>query len=218
MGWPVKNERKVTMGGQIFHSKPPDTEVDAQQLFRHTLAAAKTGALTTRTSDSVGTITGQSGHGVTDAQRLDLFWKLADGTYGSRYGCLVGTVASLSIPITGGAGDNLPLDETGNTANTNFWFQVPTEQSFTEVGSNVAGIFAKVLTALAATEMAMVTFADGSGNLANMVLRNATNGGVYIWQVADGVTSPLDGDTATKFFVSHNGAAARDIVVGIASN
>ncbi len=76
-----------------------------------TLAAAKPGRLTTRTSGTVGTLTMESGHGIANAARLDIYWPA-----GRRYGVVVGTVAGLAVPFTGGNGDALPDDETDITA------------------------------------------------------------------------------------------------------
>lgn len=75
------------------------------------LAAAKTGALTTRTSDTAGTLTMTTGHGITDGARIAIF---APST-GCSYLATVGTVSSNSVPFTGAAGDVLPADETAVT-------------------------------------------------------------------------------------------------------
>lgn len=79
--------------------------------FSDPLSAAKTGTLTTRTSDTVGTLTMSADHGITTAAVIDLYW---DG--GVRYGVTVGTVATNSVPFSLGAGDNLPIATTAITA------------------------------------------------------------------------------------------------------
>jgi len=76
-----------------------------------TLPAAKTGQLTTRTDNTTGTLTMAASHGITTAAVIDLYW-----TGGVRYGVVVGTVATNSVPISGGAGDNLPSNLTNITA------------------------------------------------------------------------------------------------------
>lgn len=76
-----------------------------------TLPAAKTGSLTTRTDNTNGTLTMTAGHGITTAATIDLYWE-----GGSRYGVTVGTVATNSVPISGGSGDNLPPATTAITA------------------------------------------------------------------------------------------------------
>ncbi len=74
------------------------------------LAAAKVGALTTRTSGTVGTLTMAAGHGITTGAILDVYWT------GGSCSVTVGTVATNSVPFTAGVGDALPDDETAITA------------------------------------------------------------------------------------------------------
>jgi hypothetical protein len=76
-----------------------------------TLPAAKTGTLSTRTNDTTGTLTMVAGHGLTTGAIIDLYW-----AGGNRYGVVVGTVATNSVPISGGDGDNLPIATTAITA------------------------------------------------------------------------------------------------------
>jgi hypothetical protein len=64
-----------------------------------TLAAAKGGTLTTRTSDTAGTLTMSSGHGITDGQVIDIYWSTGQVTSAT-----VGTVATNSVPFTGATG------------------------------------------------------------------------------------------------------------------
>lgn len=75
------------------------------------LPAAKNGTLTTRTDNTVGTLTMAASHGITTAAVIDLYW-----AGGVRYGVVVGTVATNSVPISLGAGDNLPTQDTVITA------------------------------------------------------------------------------------------------------
>ncbi|MBK9128182.1 MAG: hypothetical protein IPM13_10320 [Phycisphaerales bacterium] len=63
----------------------------------------KRGTLTTRTSDTAGTLTMESGHGIATGNTIHVYW---DG--GKRIGVTVGTVSGTSVPISGGSGDNLP--------------------------------------------------------------------------------------------------------------
>lgn len=76
-----------------------------------TLAVAKTGTLSTRTNDTDGTLTMAASHGITTAAVIDLYW-----SGGRRYNVVVGTVSVNSVPISGGAGDNLPIATTAITA------------------------------------------------------------------------------------------------------
>lgn len=82
---------------------------ELDQGFRIRDTVRKAGTLTTRTSDSVGTLTMDSGHGITTGQGLDLYWDDGDG---ARIGMVVGTVSGDSVPVSGGAGFVLPSAST----------------------------------------------------------------------------------------------------------
>lgn len=75
------------------------------------IPAAKTGTLTTRTDNTTGTLTMQSGHGFNTGDKIALFW-----AGGSQRDVTVGTVSGNSVPISGGTGDNLPAASTAITA------------------------------------------------------------------------------------------------------
>lgn len=92
-----------------------------------TLSAAKTGTLTTRTNNTDGTLTMDSGHGFTTSAVIDLFW-----SGGSRRNVTVGTVSTNSVPISGGSGDNLPTNNTAITA------MLPTQVTFAADGTSTA--------------------------------------------------------------------------------
>lgn len=71
------------------------------------LPAAKAGALTTRASDTAGTLTMDSeSHGIIEGDRIDIYH-----AGGVSYGAAVGEVVTTSVPFTGAAGAVLPLDE-----------------------------------------------------------------------------------------------------------
>jgi len=71
------------------------------------------GELTTRTSATIGTATmDEATHSITTGMTVNVFWDVG-GTPGVRYGVTVGTVAGLSVPFSGGSGDNLPVATSG---------------------------------------------------------------------------------------------------------
>lgn len=74
------------------------------------LPAAKAGTLSTRTDADEGELTLAAGHGVVAGNLLDVYW---DG--GRRYNVLAGVVAGNDVPISGGAGDDLPAQDTALT-------------------------------------------------------------------------------------------------------
>lgn len=96
---------------------PSTVEIDQEMQVNlsQSIAAAKTGTLTTRTDDNTGTITGQSGHGITTASVFDAFWTNADGSVGCQRNIVAGTVSGTSIPFDSGIGDNMPAQDTALT-------------------------------------------------------------------------------------------------------
>jgi parallel beta-helix repeat protein len=81
--------------------------------------------LSVRTSDSAGTVTAPSGHGITTGSYTDVYWGALDAGYNKsfiRRNMLVGTVSGGTIPVSGGFGHVLPAQAsavfvpTSNTA------------------------------------------------------------------------------------------------------
>lgn len=193
----VFNYRKSTIGGKTYVS---ETTVDAELAveFDKNLGAAKEGDLTTRTDNDTGILTMDAGHGITTGARLDVYW-----TGGRRYGMTVGTVATNSVPIDGGTGDNLPVVSTAIVA------MVPAEESVAVTGNNVAAIGVKTNTG----GRAIVVIADGSD--AELAKAEVTSGEDYVWTDQDGTTNPLSGDTVAKVFVSHDDTTGTKNIHGI---
>lgn len=68
-----------------------------------TLPAAQAGTMS-RTSDTAGTLTMATGHGLLEGQVVDIYWAT-----GCCYGATLGVVTVNSIPFTGAAGDAVPV-------------------------------------------------------------------------------------------------------------
>lgn len=156
-----------------------------------TVTAAKAGTLSARTDNDTGTITGPSGHGVVDGDKLDVYW-----TGGHRRNMTVGTVSGTSIPIDGGSGDNLPA------AASSLTFKVPqTEGEWAVTGANVKAIAAK-----ATTYRGVVVVRQSNGTeIAAFVI---PAGESYVWSADSGITNPVTGATIAKATFSHEGADA----------
>lgn len=151
---------------------------------------AQAGALTTRTSASVGTVTMTSGaHTVATGDRVDIYW-----TGGSRYGVTVGTVSGTAVPFTGGAGTDLPVATTAVTV------CVASAADMVVTGSNVVGI------ALSMTVRGTIVIATSGGAECHSVVF-ADGGGAYVWTSQTGVTNPLSGDSVAKVFATQAGTA-----------
>lgn len=155
-----------------------------------TLAAAKTGVLTTRTSATAGTLTMDTGHGITTGAKLDIYW-----SGGSCRNATVGTVSVNSVPFTTASGDALPIATTAITA------QVPISESIVVTGSNVVGYGVGfpsggtcVFAASGPTEVA-----------AAVVLAPNTS---TVWSSTDGGTNPLAGGSITTVRLSQGGVTS----------
>lgn len=167
-----------------------------------TLAAAKAGDLTTRTDDNTGTLTMDSGHGITTGSLLDVYWE-----GGCRRGMTVGTVATNSVPIDGGNGDNLPVVNTEITA------MVPVVHNLLIDGDNVLG-FAFYGQRRAAIDFLETASAYGFG--VDVEEDNSDLSGGYIWDSASGVTNPLAGLDVVEVRMSHgDSGASRTVRVAI---
>lgn len=160
--------------------------------FSQSVAAAKTGQLTTRTDADTGTLTMSGGHGITTGARLDIYW-----SGGSRYGVTVGTVSVNSVPFDGGAGDDLPANLTAVTA------MVPTAQTVTVTGDNV-----KVIRVRNPGRNNPATFAFTQGDDTAIVayrpaVATASNPTAAGWASTDGSDNPVAGVTVGKVYLSH---------------
>jgi hypothetical protein len=188
----VNYGKSVTVFGDQYPTTPTVTAALAVP-FNLSLPAAKAGSLTTRGSNTAGTLTMDPGHGFLTAGRLDLYW-----SGGSRRGILIGTVATNSVPFTGGAGDNLPTAATAITA------MVPSEEAVVVTGDDVAGIV------LYGASGGTFTFTDDAdAEVHAVVLTVATP--AYTWLSVDGPTNPLAGDDVAKLYLSHGAAAAATV-------
>jgi len=158
-----------------------------------TVAAAKTGTLTTRTDANTGELTMAASHGITTGARLDLYW---DG--GSRRGITVGTVATNAVPIDLGSGDDLPADETAITA------MVPTEEAFAVSGSTVSAI------ALYSDQAGQIVFClTDDTEVVAYTVGGAVGGEQSVFWTADrNATNPLAGAAVTKVYFSHGTSTA----------
>ena len=83
----------ISLGGISVQSNVVRTET-GQIGQEVALPIGKAGALTTRTSDTVGSATMATGHGITTGALVDVYW---DG--GVRYGVTVGTVNGQRRPV-----------------------------------------------------------------------------------------------------------------------
>lgn len=170
-----KSENQIS-GFQASYNKTVEVLSAGLETAEPVVAAAKTGTLTVRTSASVGSLTMAGGHGFSTADKIDLFW-----AGGARHGVVVGTVATNVVPITGGAGDDLPAAATAITAHKG-----------TDKDMEVNGTNLKVITAYSSIP-AFISFRDDSDvELFSIRLVDPTGllGDSYSWYVGSGVDDP----------------------------
>jgi hypothetical protein len=193
--------KNITFAGLTFsESNRTITSVNGLPLGPVTVAAAKIGSLTTRTDNTTGTLTMNAGHGFATGNRIDLFWAT-----GCRVGVVVGTVATNSVPISGGNGDNLPTAATAITA------MKPTKYPLSFVGDDVDA----VAMSASATGPGAFTFVDGAD--AHLAHFRVPGGTVYSWDSAAGQANPLAGLTPVSVYVSQgDSAATSSLQVGVA--
>lgn len=173
------------------------TDADAGVPIAPSIAAAKTGALTTRTSTSVGTLTMDAGHGITTGAIIDLFW---DG--GSRADVLVGTVATNSVPFTLGSGDDLPVADTEITA------MVSAPQDAVAVGDDLVAFGFR-----SNDSAAIFTVCEADGTTVLLTVRLDANSS-YQWNENNGVTNPLAGAAIGAVRTSHANSDSAETMNG----
>ena len=159
------------------------------------LAAAKSGTLSTRTSDTAGTLTLAAGHGITDGDTIDVFWTDANGVLKCAYGATVGTVAGNEVPFTGASGDALPDQGTAITA-----------QKPTELDCDFDGDKAVLLVAMMKTSGGHVTFVDSG----DAVLKGQTlqANEPFLWWKNGPFAAPVTGNPVDAVLISNAGTAA----------
>lgn len=136
--------------------------------------------LSSRTSDTVGTITAPSGHGITTGSTIDVYWRTeyASNQWSAaiRYGVTVGTVSGTSIPISGGVGDALPAPSAEifvPTSNDALWSYSLDWNSTTQTVQEWTG----TLSTRTSDSAGVVTLDSGQAASFNAALANASNDG-----------------------------------------
>lgn len=166
---------------------------DSLLLTEPTIPAAKIGSLTTRGSDSAGTLTMNAGHGFTTGAIIDIYFS-GDKL---RHTVTVGTVSGNSVPISSGSGDVLPALNTAITA------MIPHEENCVVEGDDVESI-----TAYAAGGGYIQFMEDSAVGLA-VRLKAAKEGYAWFKDNPLGATNPLAGKTLAKIKYSHGQSSAQ---------
>ena len=184
-------------GGGLSVASTESVEVPIVSNINTSVAAAKTGVLTTRTDANTGSLTMDTGHGITTGQRLDLYWTISSVNY-QRRGLTVGTVATNAVPIDGGSGDVLPSTSQAITAMVPELFTMPS--NITE--ANVKCFGASITNT---TSACVVSLGGGSyTEQTAFTLNDATWDSSIEWSDTYTGTSPISpGTTISQVYVSH---------------
>jgi len=186
----ITHAQSISGGGVTIQTLPVVRTNSGSIALEDTLDAAKSGQLTTRTDNTDGELTMAASHGITTAAVIDLYW-----AGGVRYGVVVGTVATNAVPISGGAGDNLPTNMTAITA-------VAQKSINLAIDGDESDILAVVLetTDKSLRTAGHVQFRDASNDeIAEIdLVANVPQ----VWDIAGGSANPFAGDPITNLKAS----------------
>lgn len=182
--------QSISGGGVTIQTQPIIRTNSGAISLEDTLSAAKTGTLTTRTDNNTGTLTMTAGHGLTDGQIVDIYW-----TGGVQRSVTVGTVATNSVPIDGGIGDNLPIATTSVTVVVQKSINLAIDGDNTKILAIVLETTTKSL-----ATAGNVQFLDsGSAVIAEIDL--VTNA-PQVWDIEGGSANPFTGNPITALKAS----------------
>ena len=162
------------------------------------------GSLTTRTSDTAGTVTmDDAGHLISTGAEVDIYWQDADGIWYRAYGATNGTVSGTSVPFTGASGTVLPAADT-----TVYVSEVQTYTISSFAGNDMTALVAACDVAAATIRLILA-----SGPTTHLVIEIPSTGAYGWWGVG---TNPLAGDTVDQVKFSHaDTSTAQSVRVGV---
>lgn len=182
----VTHAQSISGGGVTIQPLPIARTQSGAIGLEDTLPGAKAGTLSTRTDNTTGTLTMAASHGITTAAVINLFW-----IGGVRFGVVVGTVSTNSVPISGGAGDNLPDEDAVITA------VVQTSINLA-IDGDEADIVAMILETVdkSVRTAAHVQFRDASN--AEIAEIDLVTNVPQVWDIAGGSANPFTGNPITN--------------------
>lgn len=185
----------ASVGGLSIQSTIQRTASAALPSQEKSLPAADAGSLTTRTTDTAGTITASSGsHSIETGDVIDIFWTDANGERQCARGATVGTVSGTSIPFTGAGGTVLPAQDTAVTVDE----QTTLDLDFD--GDKLQMIVA------GSTKDGHITFEDSGDAVLDSAVLKANE--PYSFVKNTGQTNPLTGNPVDEIKVSNADSSA----------
>ena len=158
------------------------------------LSPAKSGTLSTRTSDTAGTLTLATGHGLVQDNVIDIFWTDSGGVLKCAYGATVGLVNGNEVPFTGASGDALPAQDTAITT-----------QKPTELDCDFDGDKAVLLVAMMKTHGGHVAFVDSGDAVLKAQALQANE--PLLWWKNGPFAAPITGNPVDAVVISNAGTA-----------
>lgn len=172
------------------------------------IAAAQVGTLSTRTDNDTGIATLSTGHGIETLDVVDVYW-----SGGVRYG-MDATVSGNAVTVDGGAGDNLPVQDTAVTVVV----QTAIEVNFDGDDAQIIGIFYRNPSDTGAkAHLDLQDSGDATIEEVDLAHETANGGCNNQWNIAAGDTNVFTGNRITHGAASHDSTSAGTlyILVGI---
>lgn len=183
----------LTVGGSNIQKTVTRT-ADHPNPYEVSIPAAEAGSLTTRTSDTAGTITmDDAGHSIQTGDVIDIYW-----SGGVAYGATVGTVSGTSVPFTGASGDALPAASTAVTVDEQIIINTQIDGDTVKI----LGLVVEFPTS-SSTDKAHVDMQD-SGN-ATIEEIDLTANTPVVHDIEGGATNVFTGNPITHSHVSQGG-------------
>ena len=161
-----------------------------------TLAAGITGTLSTRTSDTAGTLTVAEGHGVEQNDVIFIFWD--DGWC---YEAVAGVTTGTTIPFTDAKGDVLPTEDSEVVCSVE-----------TIINTDFDGDDVQML-ALLSTQRAGAVFEDAGDDV--IVAMELLASEPFAWAANTAIANPITGDAIDEIHVANGGTSEAQFKLGL---
>jgi len=203
----AQSSKSFTFPGYAFNDQAAAVSFISVLAVEKPLAAVTagaTGTLTTRTDDNTGIATLATGHGLTSADVVDVYWAA-----GVRYG-MVATMTVNACALEGGAGDVLPAQDTACTVVK----QTAIEVNFDGDDARIVGIFYRnPVTTTAKAHLDLQDTGDATIKEVDLVHDTVAGGCNNVWNIAGGDTNVFTGNRITHGAASHNAVTAGTIYI-----
>jgi hypothetical protein len=194
----ITHAQSISGGGVTIQTLPVSRTNSGPIGLEDTLSAAKSGTLTTRTDDNTGTLTMDSGHGLTTGQIVDIYW-----TTGVQRTVTLGTVSTNSIPIDSGIGDNLPSASTAVTVCVQKSINLAIDGDNTDILAMVVETVDKTL-----RTAANVQFRDAASDVIAEI--DLVTNVPQVWDIEGGSANPFTGDPITNLKASQGNTSTTE--------